>query len=96
MTQALMMEGSRIANLPPKGLSRHDGVVETLSRRLRTSPFAAVRYLRCEFRDGVLTLSGRVPTFYTKQIALSLACSSPGVDLIIDLLEVCQPARAMA
>jgi hypothetical protein len=92
MAQALMAEEKSIAYLPPKGLSNQDGVVETLSRLFRASPFAAVRYLRCEFHDGVLTLSGRVPTYYTKQIALSLACNSLGVELVIDLLEVRQPA----
>jgi hypothetical protein len=38
---------------------------------LARSPFIAIRSIRCEAHDGVLTLRGRVPSFYLKQIALA-------------------------
>ena len=39
---------------------------------LNRSVYRPVRRVTCEYRDGVLTLRGRVPSFYQMQIALSL------------------------
>jgi osmotically-inducible protein OsmY len=40
-------------------------------RSLARSPFIAVRSIRCEVCGGMLTLRGRVSSFYLKQIALA-------------------------
>ncbi len=36
---------------------------------LGASGYDALRRVACEFRDGILTLRGRVATFYLKQVA---------------------------
>lgn len=40
-------------------------------RQLARSPFIAVRSVRCVVQHGVVTLRGRVSSFYLKQIALA-------------------------
>ena len=47
-------------------------VVAQAAAELRRSSYAAVRRVVCDFRDGVLTLTGRVPNYYQKQIAQTL------------------------
>jgi osmotically-inducible protein OsmY len=46
---------------------------------LRQSPYPPLHGVACRFRDGVLTLTGRVPSYYLKQIAQSLVLSVEGV-----------------
>jgi hypothetical protein len=86
--QASLADEPSIAISIQDGLSLHSGAGEAISRRLKESPFAAVRCLDSNFHEGILTLIGRVPTYYTKQIAISLACNLPGVDLVVDRIEV--------
>ena len=40
--------------------------------QLRRSPYPALRQVSCELRDGVLTLTGRVPNYFQKQMAQSV------------------------
>lgn len=56
--------------------------------RLRQSSYREVRCVTCEFREGVVTLRGRVPTFYLKQIAQSLVLTMERVEGINNRLEV--------
>jgi hypothetical protein len=44
-------------------------VGEIAQQRLRQSPYVALRYVQCRFDEGVLIMTGNVPTFYTKQMA---------------------------
>jgi hypothetical protein len=41
--------------------------------RLRASSYASVRRVRCRCNEGVLTLFGRMPNYYSVQMALSVA-----------------------
>jgi osmotically-inducible protein OsmY len=56
--------------------------------RLRDSSYVGLRKVRCDFHEGVLTLRGRVPSFYTKQLAQSLAACVPGVEEVVNRIEV--------
>lgn len=47
-------------------------VVAQATAELKRSSYAAVRQVKCEFCDGVLTLSGRVLTYYEMQVAQTL------------------------
>jgi hypothetical protein len=38
-------------------------------RGLRSSRYAALRHVSCDYRGGVLVLRGRLPTYYLKQMA---------------------------
>lgn len=49
-----------------------DDVAAEAAAELQRSSHAALRLIACDVRDGVLTLSGRVPSYYEKQIAQSL------------------------
>lgn len=69
----------------PKSCSR---LAQALRDRLHKSPFVAIRKLDCDVQGPVVTLRGRVPTFYTKQIALHLAFSTPAVLRVVDEIEV--------
>jgi osmotically-inducible protein OsmY len=63
-------------------------ILNEVEMRLRESYFLALRCLTCHFDHGIATLSGRVPTFYTKQVALSVAAKVPGVDEVVDRISV--------
>ena len=62
--------------------SRHGEAV------LRSSSYLALRRLSCDYHEGVLTIRGRVPTFYLKQVAQSLLGKLEGVEEINNLVEV--------
>ena len=55
---------------------------------LHDSPYFAVQQLRCCFDQGVLTIAGRVPTFYLKQLAVLAVQKVAGVQQIRDSIEV--------
>lgn len=55
-----------------------NSVLRELRRQLENCPYAAVKELRCEFHDGVVTIRGRLPTFYTHQVALGIVTKVVG------------------
>lgn len=55
---------------------------------LGESPYQPIRLLRCSFDNGVLTIVGRVPTFYQKQLALFAVQQVSGVEVVKDLIQV--------
>jgi osmotically-inducible protein OsmY len=68
--------------------SSHYTTAEAAERRLRRSPYIELRLISCEVCDGVLTLRGRVPTYYLKQVAQYMVDGLPGVQKIDNDLEV--------
>jgi osmotically-inducible protein OsmY len=67
----------------------HDSsIARRAQERLHDSSFAALRRLTCDVHEGMLTLRGRLPNFYTKQVALSLVGNIEGVEEITDRVEV--------
>jgi hypothetical protein len=50
---------------------------------LAKSPYEAIRSVSCRMNDGVLTLSGRVPSYYLKQIAQRLALNALGEGVVL-------------
>jgi hypothetical protein len=56
--------------------------------RLRCSAYLPVRRLSCEFRAGVLTVRGRLPSYYLKQVALAEVAAVEGVRRIDDQVQV--------
>ncbi len=61
---------------------------DNIREQLSHSPFVALRRLTFRISQGILILNGRVPTFYTKQVALSLASTIEGVEMVIDEIQV--------
>jgi osmotically-inducible protein OsmY len=56
--------------------------------RLRASAELAEHPIPCEFREGVLTLRGRVPTYSLKQAAWSLVQRIHGVRAVDNQIDV--------
>ena len=56
--------------------------------RLRRSGYPELRLIACEFHEGVLTLRGRVSTFYLKQVAQTAVSELADVGEINNRLEV--------
>ncbi len=69
-------------------LTQKEVVEAEAEARLRQSPYREIRRVTCEFHEGVLTLRGRVPTFYLKQVAQSLVLWMEGAEEINNRLEV--------
>jgi hypothetical protein len=56
--------------------------------RLRQAAYYGLRLLSCEWRDGVLPLRGRVPSYYLKQLAQACLQGLAGVRAIDNQLIV--------
>ncbi|MFM2094606.1 MAG: hypothetical protein RIS70_1730 [Planctomycetota bacterium] len=52
------------------------------------SPHRIFRTLRCSFDDGELVIRGKLPTFYSKQLAQTALMSLKGIHHILNLVEV--------
>jgi hypothetical protein len=62
---------------------------------LRQTPYAALRGVSCECHAGQLILRGRLPSFFLKQMAQSAVARVPGVERVVNHIEVV-PIRAHA
>jgi hypothetical protein len=72
------------------------GVEATAEARLRQASYVALHHVSCRLHDGVLTLRGRVPSYYLKQIAQTLLYSIEGVLKInneLDVISIPDPRR---
>jgi osmotically-inducible protein OsmY len=72
--------------------SRALRVSERVENRLRNSAYSALRSLYCETYEGITILRGRLPTYYLKQIAQTVATQVEGVTEIVNRIEVVPPA----
>ena len=72
-------------------------VIEELAEgRLGRSAHAAVRAVRCEYRDGSLTLRGRLPSDHLKQVAQECVSEVVGVREVVNRIEVIEPSDRQA
>lgn len=65
-------------------------VAAEAQRRLQQSSYPSHRRLECRFHGGVLTIQGRVPSFYLRQVAWALVTGVRGIDEFVDQMEVDQ------
>lgn len=77
--------------MPPESPRETNGVdlLMIANRLLGSSGYPALRHVCCGFADGVLVLSGEVPTFYLKQVAQAVLLGSHSIPAIINHLQVC-------
>lgn len=61
--------------------------------RFDSAIYRALRGIKCRFERGKLLLSGRVPSFYHKQLAQETVRNLPGVDEIVNDVMVRGTAR---
>jgi osmotically-inducible protein OsmY len=66
-------------------------IAEIAQAALRRSAYFELRDVSCEFSGGVLTLHGRVPTYYLKQLAQVSVVDVPGVIEVHNRIEVATP-----
>lgn len=56
--------------------------------RLERTGYAVLRLVHCEFRDGLLWLSGCLPSQYLKQVAQTAVADVDGVITVVNEIEV--------
>ena len=74
-----------ISTLP---VSPGSDVVEKAQERLRAAPYIFLRDVRCEYRQGLLILSGQVASYYEKQLAQEAVAKLVGVAQVMNEIEV--------
>jgi osmotically-inducible protein OsmY len=72
------------------------GVEERVRSQLLCNPYGPLRLLSWDYRDGVLTLQGRLPSYYLKQVAQSAVARVAGVQRVINSIEVAPSTPAIA
>ena len=67
-------------------LEMKDKILGLIRERLRNSVYIAIRSVEAQYSEGKLYFRGILPTFYTKQVLLSLAedLAAKGVIKIVD------------
>ena len=54
-------------------LTLHSVITRQANNLFLASPYCQLRHVRCKMEQGVLTLEGRLSTYYLKQLAQKLA-----------------------
>ncbi len=85
MIQLVQTPSNRRAT--PHGRSRNQ-LEEIVRRRLRESSYVQLRDITCCSTAGVVVLSGRVTSFYLKQVAQMVVSYIDGVEQVDNQLEV--------
>ena len=73
----------------------HEAIIITEVRELlRNNPYLSLRQIDCEYSGGRLTLRGRVPSYFLKQLAQSTVARAGGVERVVNLIQVMPPGPA--
>gem|GEM_PF-3171501 len=62
--------------------------------RLHRSSYLALRDVSCEVSGSVVTLRGKLPSHYLKQIAQEYATDVAGVSHVVNLIQVLAPTSS--
>ena len=68
-------------------------VAQAARLKLLSLSFSELNSIVCEFHEGVLTLRGKVNSFFLRQVAYSAVTQVPGVEEVCDRLEVAYPRK---
>jgi osmotically-inducible protein OsmY len=66
-------------------------VAERAGNQLLRNPYLALKNVKCEYQEGVLTLRGCLPSYYLKQVAQTAVAQLDGVRQIVNLIQVVPP-----
>jgi hypothetical protein len=66
----------------------HQKLAKAAMECLTRVPYPAIRRISCTFRGGVLSLQGRLPDYYHKQLAQEAVLRLPGVVRVVNETEV--------
>jgi osmotically-inducible protein OsmY len=86
-------EGARLLPIEEQelGFSKEKQAVQAEAQsRLRKSGYHELHVVSCEFHEGVLTLRGRVSSFYLKQVAQEVIRRLEGAEEVNNRLEVAE------
>jgi osmotically-inducible protein OsmY len=78
-----------LRQLDATGLKNLQTIQIAIREALFRTGHRELRGLGLECHGDAVTISGRVPTFYLKQLVQSIASASPGVGQINNQLHVC-------
>jgi osmotically-inducible protein OsmY len=70
-------------------------VVQAATARLNRDPFLRFKGVFCELREGVLSLSGFLPSYYHKQLAQEAVRGLDGVQQVLNHIRVV-PSAALS
>ncbi|MHB8861097.1 MAG: BON domain-containing protein [Pirellulaceae bacterium] len=56
--------------------------------QLQQAPYRELHHVTCDYHEGILTLRGRVSSFYMKQVAQTVVRCLNGVDRLLNRVEV--------
>ncbi len=74
----------------------HEDPAEIVATRLRRSGYPFLWGLSCRFNQGILSISGTLPTYHLKQVAQELAMHTPGVTEVQNQVGVTRWCHPMA
>jgi osmotically-inducible protein OsmY len=68
-------------------------ITERAESELRRNAYFALKNIACEYQNGVLILTGCLPTYYLKQVAQEAIARIDGVERVDNRIEVVSPSR---
>jgi hypothetical protein len=69
-------------------IDEKEALLAEVRNRFQRSPYWELHDVICDFREGVLTLRGRVPSYFFKQVAQSIVFSLERIDEIDNRLMI--------
>jgi hypothetical protein len=76
---------------PPRACTVAETAVEEAYKRLSNGSHYFLRRILCEYDDGTLFISGKVPSYYRKQLVHSRLRGIEGVARVDDQIQVISP-----
>ena len=67
----------------------HQAIQAAVQEALHLAGYGELRRVQVECDGESVTISGRVPTYYLKQLAQNIALDVPGIEHIRNELDVC-------
>jgi osmotically-inducible protein OsmY len=68
-------------------------IAERAESELRRNGYVALKNISCEFHEGILTLTGCLPTYYLKQVAQEAVARVAGIERVDNRIDVVSPSR---
>jgi osmotically-inducible protein OsmY len=78
----------RMSNQTERKTSPARSIAATADARFRANSHTALRGISCKSDQGVLTLEGRLSTFFQKQLAQEIVANIEGVVQVVNNIEV--------
>ena len=87
--QAVLPSGT----IAPLRLNAPHRILDSAESCLRSNSYLALKNVTCDYREGVLTLRGCLPSYYLKQVAQTVVARVAGGVRIVNEIEVVSPGR---